>query len=298
MKMQEFTIKDLESFSGIKAHTIRIWEQRYGLLAPDRTDTGIRKYTDKDLKFLLNVSLLANLGYKISAIAKMSEEEIRSIIQEQASQNHSEQHKFHVLKISMLNYDEELFNSVFHEHLSQFGLEATFKEIIIPFMRQIGILWQANVICPAQEHFISCLVRQKIFAEVDKMPTPANKDAKPFVLYLPELEIHEISLVMLHYLLKAKGFRSIFLGQSVPFEDLIQIQQRLGEANFISIFTTNPNSILVQDYLQKVVAKFDNLGCCFYLTGNNLLGVKSPDLSIIHVYKNMEELLEAVTSLK
>jgi DNA-binding transcriptional MerR regulator len=296
MKMQEFTIKDLESFSGIKAHTIRIWEQRYGLLAPDRTDTGIRKYTDKDLKFLLNVSLLANLGYKISAIAKMSDEEIRRIISEQATQSHTEQHKFHVLKISMLNYDEELFNSVFEEHLNQFGMEATFREIIIPFMRQIGILWQANVICPAQEHFISCLVRQKIFAQVDKMPLPANKDAKPYVLYLPELEIHEISLVMLHFILKSKGYRSIFLGQSVPFDDLIQIQQRLGETNFISIFTTNPNSVLVPDYLSKIVSKFENLGCTFYLTGNNLLGLKSPDLSTIHIFKNMEELLAGITS--
>lgn len=294
MKMQEFTIKDLENFTGIKAHTIRIWEQRYGLLTPDRTQTGIRKYSDKDLKFLLNVSLLSNLGFKISSIAHMSEDEIREAIQSQATENQSEHHVLHVLKISMLNYDEDLFNSVMDESIEKHGLEFTFKEVVIPFMKQIGFLWQANVICPAQEHFISCLVRQKIFASIDKEPVNTDSNARPYVLFLPELEIHEISLIMMHFVLKKRGLKSIFLGQSVPFDDLKQIQQRLGECTFVSIFTTNPSSVLIPDYLKKIVHQFNETGCTFMLTGNNLQGVKSPEPSLIEIYKTSEELVSAI----
>ncbi|MFY7707758.1 MAG: MerR family transcriptional regulator [Flavobacteriales bacterium] len=290
MKMQEFTIKDLENFSGIKAHTIRIWEQRYGLLAPDRTDTNIRKYTDKDLKFLLNVSLLNNLGYKISQIATMSEDQMREAISRHAAAQQPEQHFLHMLKISMLNYDEELFNEVIEQYINENGMERTFKEVIIPFMKQIGILWQANVICPAQEHFISSMVRQKIFSQIDNLPLIPKTNYVPHVLYLPELEIHELSLIMMHYLLKLRGYRSIFLGQSVPFEDLLQVYQRLGEVKFVSIFTTNPSTVLVPDYLKKITQIFAETGCEFHITGNNLQGIKSPDPSIIHIYSNSEEL--------
>lgn len=290
MKMQEFTIKDLENFTGIKAHTIRIWEQRYGLLAPDRTDTNIRKYTDKDLKFLLNVSLLTNLGYKISQIAGMSDDQMRETISRHVAAQQPEHHFLHMLKISMLNYDEELFNEVVEKYIEENGLERTFKEVIIPFMKQIGILWQANVICPAQEHFISSMVRQKIFAKIDSMPPMPKSTAAPYILYLPELEIHELSLIMMHYLLKLRGHRSIFLGQSVPFEDLLQVHQRLGQVNFVSIFTTNPSTVLVPDYLKKIANTFADTGCQFFLTGNNLHGIKSPDPSVINIFSNSEEL--------
>lgn len=290
MKMQEFSIKDLESFTGIKAHTIRIWEQRYGLLAPDRSDTNIRKYTDKDLKFLLNVSLLTNLGYKISQIAQMSEDQMRETVSRHAASQQPEQHFLHMLKISMLNYDEKLFNEVIDLNIKELGLEKTYIEIIIPFMRQIGYLWQANAICPAQEHFISGMVRQKIFSQIDQLGIIPQLNGKPVVLYLPELEIHEISLIMLHYLLKLRGYRSIFLGQSVPFEDLMQVYQRLGEVHFVSIFTTNPSTVLIQDYLKKIDKHFAESGCTFHLTGNNLHGIKSPNLDVISIYSNMEEL--------
>lgn len=291
MKMQEFTIKDLENFTGIKAHTIRIWEQRYGLLSPDRSDTNIRKYSDRDLKFLLNVSMLNSLGFKISQIASMSEDQMRETITKHAVNQQPEQHFLHILKISMLNYDEDMFNSVVESYIAENGMERTFKEVVVPFLQQIGILWQANVICPAQEHFISALVRQKIFAEIDKIAPIDRKNHVPVVLYLPELEIHELSLIMIHYLLRLRGYRSIFLGQSVPFEDLLQVQQRLGDVHFVSIFTTNPSTVLITDYLKKIRNQFENLECHFHLTGNNLAGIKTPDPRIVTIYNSSEQLL-------
>ncbi|MEN9347531.1 MAG: hypothetical protein RLZZ77_1042 [Bacteroidota bacterium] len=291
MKMQEFTIKDLESFTGIKAHTIRIWEQRYGLLAPDRTDTNIRKYTDKDLKFLLNVSLLSNMGYKISQIAQMTDDQIREAISRSANHDQGEHHHLHVLKIAMLNYDEPLFNSIIEPHIDQFGLESTFREVLMPFLRQIGVLWQASVICPAQEHFISSLIRQKIYSRVDKMIVSEKKDAPAVILYLPELEIHELSLLMLHYIFKLRGYKSIFLGQSVPTDDLIQVYQRLGSVRFVSIYTSNPNAVLLNDHFKKIQQHFDGTECEFHLTGNILQGVKSPDPSMIVLHSSAEKLL-------
>jgi MerR family transcriptional regulator, light-induced transcriptional regulator len=291
MKMQEFSIKELESFTGIKAHTIRIWEQRYGLLAPDRTDTNIRKYTDKDLKLLLNVSLLNNLGYKISQIAQMSEEEMREMIFQNSASDNQDQQQMHILKLSMLNYDEALFNCVVDKHIETHGLRKTFTELFLPFLKQIGYLWLANAICPAQEHFISCLVRQKMFSRIDNSNIETDITLKPVVLFLPELEIHELSLIMTHHILKEKGRKSIMLGQSVPIEDLQQVYHRLGDVDFVSIFTTHPAHVLVSDYLKKIAKLFQDTNCHFHLTGNNLQGVKSPDTDYISIYQNMEHLV-------
>lgn len=294
--MQEFSIKDLECFTGIKAHTIRIWEQRYGLLAPDRTDTNIRKYTDNDLKLLLNVSLLNNMGYKISQIAQMSEEQIKDAITSEIGSENKEQHYFHALKISMLNYDEQIFNSVVEPYIAEHGVEKAFSELFIPFLRQIGILWQASVICPAQEHFISALIRQKIFSLIENVHINFKASLVPTVLYLPELEIHELSLLMMHYIFRKNGHRSILLGQSVPVDDLQQVYQRLGNVNFVSIFTTNPSTVLLADYMNKLVRMFENTDCHFHLTGNNVCQFKSPDSNVITIYPSAEALMQLLVS--
>jgi len=294
MKMQEFTIKDLENYTGIKAHTIRIWEQRYGLLSPDRTGTNIRKYTDQDLKYLLNVSLLSNMGLKISQIAGMSEEDIKDSISKHAIGGNQEHHLLHMLKMAMLNYDEELFHEVINPQINEYGLEQTFVEVFMPFMRQIGVMWQADVICPAQEHFISALIRQKVFGCIERMPIPPKSDERPVILYLPELEIHDLSMIMMHFLFRSKGIRSVFLGQSVPMEDLVQVYQRLGDCDFVSIFTTCPSVVLLPDYFKKLLLRFENTQCTFHLTGNNLHGLKSPDPSVISLYPNAEALMSSV----
>lgn len=291
MRTQEFTIKDLESFSGIKAHTIRIWEQRYGLLNPERTDSNIRKYTDKDLKALLNIGLLNTLGYKISKISQMSENEIAEIIRSQAENGKQDEHQLHVLKIAMLNYDEVLFSKIIDPQIAKIGLEETYRQTIVPFLNLIGLLWQAESICPAQEHFISALIRQKVLTHIEtSSPEIQTNAARPLVLYLPELEIHELSLLVLHYLFKKKGYKSIFLGQSVPLEDLKQVMSRLGDVDFVSIFTTSPSPLLLNDYLKKVAKLVEGTDSHFHLTGFNLKGMKSPNPISITFYPNLSDL--------
>jgi len=294
MRTQEFTIKDLESFSGIKAHTIRIWEQRYGLLNPERTDTNIRKYTDKDLKALLNIGLLNNLGYKISKIAQMSEIQILDVIRKQAENGQQNEQQLHLLKIAMLNYDEALFSSVLDPQISQLGLEQAYRQVVVPFLNHIGLLWQSDAICPAQEHFISALIRQKVLAHTETIGTLVEpKLARPVVLFLPELEIHELSLLVLHFIFKKKGYKSIFLGQSVPLEDLKQVMSRLGDVDFVSILTTSPSSVLLPDYLKKAARLVEETDSHFHLTGSNLKGLKSPNPISITFYSNLSDLESA-----
>ena len=294
MRPQEFTIKDLENFSGIKAHTIRIWEQRYGILTPDRTDTNIRKYNDRDLKSLLNISLLNSLGHKISNIAKLSDDQIREIISKHAHGTNTEEHYLHILKISMLNYDEELFSNLIDPHVEEYGLEKTFRLVIMPFMKQIGLLWQSDSICPAQEHFISALIRQKLLFHVEAVKTPLVENRRPVVLFLPDLEIHELSLLMLHYILKLRGYKSILLSQSVPSDDLKQVAQRLGDVDFVSIFTTHPSTVMVPDYLKRLTRMFMDTDSHFHFTGYNLKGIKSPDTLYISLYDSIDDLLDGL----
>lgn len=292
--MQEFSIKDLETFTGIKAHTIRMWEQRYGILEPQRTSTNIRYYTDNDLKRLLNISLLNALGFKISRIAEMSEEEILDLVKEESKNQTREQHYLNMLKISMLNYDEELFYSVTDSYIEEEGVEAMFVKLILPFMNQVGILWLTSAICPAQEHFISNLIRQRIFSLVDGLKRPEPRDEVPFVMYLPQGEIHDISLLMIHYMAKARGHRSIFLGQSVPFDDLLEVAKKFPSVKFVSYSTTTPSTKQAAQYLDRINREFQQYNSQFYLAGRVLEDVVSPNDAFIHVFKDGGSLVGAL----
>jgi DNA-binding transcriptional MerR regulator len=295
--MQEFSIKDLESYTGIKAHTIRIWEQRYGLLKPERTDSNIRKYSGKELKVLLNVSMLNNRGHKISEIASMSEDEMIKLVENYATSLHNDDTMIGALKLAMLNFDEGLFNSIVDLRIASQGLEHTYLNVLAPFMHQLGVMWLSNAICPAQEHFISNLIRQKLYTHIDKLgPDLAVHQDRMFVLYLPELEFHELSLIMLNFALRSRGYRTIYLGQSVPIEDLHQVYQRIGDVHFISLFTTQPVSVLLPGYLRKLVDQFSGTGCEFHLTGGVVRGMKSPELGLINVYPDLGLLLNTLVS--
>lgn len=294
--MYSFSIKDLENLSGVKAHTIRIWEQRYNLLSPKRTETNIRYYDGNDLKLLLNVALLQEMGYKISRISEMSETEMKDIIQQKTAEEGKEKHLLNILKISMLNFDEDLFRSVTENYLREHSLEDAFKTLFIPFMQHVGLLWQTDAICPAQEHFVTNLIRQKIYRAIDELPqiNTALSSEKTFVLFLPTGEIHDIGLLMMHYLIKLQGRRSVFLGSSVPLLDLQQVQQRLGDVNFVSFFTTSPSTKEAPKFLAQIDKAFASTGSEFYLSGWSLNGVESPNAELIKLYPSPDAILEAI----
>lgn len=258
-----------------------MWEQRYGLLSPLRTATNIRYYSGDDLKKLLNVSFLLDQGYKISKVAEMSDRQLIETVEDIQMQAGGVGSVFNQLKISMLRYDEALFKKISSDWTKAHGFEQTVTQIYLPFLSQIGALWLTNAICPAQEHFISHLMRQEMNVAMDELSQSTNKknhSTKTFVLFLPEREIHDISLLFLHYLTKRNGVRSIFLGASVPFDDLIGVSEQFPEATFVSYCTTHPASSEAQDYVDLITAEFANTQNRFILGGRVFEGVRQSEV--------------------
>lgn len=252
--MSHYSIKDLEQLSGIKAHTLRIWEQRYNLLAPKRTETNIRFYDELDLKLILNVALLNDNGLKISKIASMDQDQIHREVLALTEKSLTFEDQIQALTISMIELDEARFEKLLSKSIQRLGFEQTMLQIIYPFMSKIGILWQTGTINPAQEHFISNLVRQKLISAIDQLGIRGQ--GKKFLLFLPEDELHEISLLFAAYLIKARGHKVIYLGQSTPFNDLRSVANFHQPDFVISVFTTHPVSNEVQGYLDSLVSIF------------------------------------------
>ncbi|MHB1146523.1 MAG: MerR family transcriptional regulator [Lutibacter sp.] len=252
----EFTIKDLENFSGIKAHTIRIWEKRYNLFQPKRTDSNIRYYDMHSLLKLLNVSLLYNNGLKISKIATLSDAKMELSVKELVFKEGFESNALNSFKLAMLNFDEGLFNQTYNSLISQTSFRNIFTEIFIPFLNEIGILWQVQSITPAHEHFITNLIKQKILINTEKLQfLQPNKTTRKFVLYLPMNEIHELGLLYLHFELLFHGYHSIYLGQSVPVENLNDLQKIFSDICFVTYLTVEPSKETVEEYLQQVYSE-------------------------------------------
>ncbi len=254
--MGTYSIKELEKLSGIKAHTIRIWEKRHNLIHPARTSTNIRFYSDDDLKKIINVSLLNNHGLKISRIAGMSSDEINRNVLDVTSTQTSASAYIEQLVVAMVDLDEVQFDTLIATLVKKFGFEKTITEAVYPFLEKIGILWQTENINPAQEHFISNLIRQKIIAAIDALPPVAN-DKKKMVLFLPEREMHEMGLLFDCYLAKKAGFKVYYLGQSVPHNDLISVVNTHQPQTLVtSVTTTMPKGITA--YLSQLSEQFSD----------------------------------------
>lgn len=256
-----FSIKDLENLSGIKAHTIRIWEKRYKLLEPDRTDTNIRMYPLSSLQKLLNVTLLYNNGYKISRIAKIPEEKIPILVREIVSENTVKNHSINAFKLAMINFDQSLFFNTYNSLLASKSFREIFYEVFLPLLNELGLLWQTDTINPAHEHFITSLIKQKILINTEKlqMIEPSNK-SRVFVLYLPENEIHEIGLLYINYEIVLRGYQTIYLGQTVPIESLKDLPNYFSSITFLSYFTVEPNKDRINQYVDDFNKQLNTQG--------------------------------------
>lgn len=233
-----FSIKDLEQFSGIKAHTLRIWEKRYDMLNPNRTKTNIRWYSSDDLKRLLNIALLYHHDHKISKIAALTDKELADKVAEIA-QNTSDYSIFvDGLVMAMIEMDEQRFEKIFSSGLIKLGFEDTIAKVVYPFLIKIGFMWQMGSSNPAQEHFVSNLIRQKIIAAIDGQVVPMDRSPKKAILFLPDGEMHELGLLVLNYMMRARGLNTYYLGQSVPMEDLRRACEIKKPDYLVSVFTS------------------------------------------------------------
>ncbi|GGH73734.1 MAG: MerR family transcriptional regulator [Bacteroidetes bacterium] len=267
----KYSIKDLERLTGVKAHTIRVWEQRYNVVCPARTDTNIRLYCDSDLKRLLNVSTLVHNGMKISKVAELSDAERNALVLDSSKYNGNYESQVNGLKIAMLDFNELMFDRILTNSIAQIGSEETFSKVVGSFIQQVGLLWQTNTISLVHEHFASNLIKQKLFVAIDSVFSMNQSDySKTLVLYLPSGELHELGLLYLNFILRNAGHRVVFLGQSVPIDYLKEVVVRMKADGLVSVFTTTPCSSDLDTYFKSAVDLLDGRDLKWFITGQQI----------------------------
>ena len=263
--MKNFSISDIEALIGIKAHTIRAWETRYNLVPPKRTPTNIRYYGEEELKMLLNVVALNENGYKISKIASMSYSQINNLVSQLKTDWNNDNMQMLHLSNATLSYNEKQFSDVLTGCVAEMGLIKTMDLVLYPFMKKVGMLWQTGTIDPSHEHFASNLIRDRLIVEIDKVETPVKADAKRFILFLPETEMHETGLLFTRYLLKKCGHEMLYLGSEIPYADLKKVVESY-KPDYAFITLTSLN--LGKD-VNKIIGKvMDNLEVPLLVAGS------------------------------
>ncbi len=294
-KLSIYSIADLEKVSGIKAHTLRIWEKRYNLLNPERTQSNIRFYRDEDLKKILNIALLNKLGYKISKIAEMSDEAIFEKVCSLSTQTETLDTKMETLTLSVIDMDETKFNSILDSHSCKYGFEITMKNLILPFLEKLHLLWLTGSINTVQEMYISTLFKQKLYAEIDKIPACLSRDHSKILLFLPLGESQELSLLFIHYLLKLKKYNVINLGAGVSLDDLRDLKKIFCPKNMITIVSEwNDPSISFQNYVDELCNIFQESNVI--VSGLQIMYHPIQKISNCHCFDSLEPLMNFISN--
>ncbi len=292
--MDSFTIKDLENLSGIKAHTIRIWEQRYQFLKPSRTGTNIRFYSNEELKKVLNIALLNKYGFKISHIDKMNEEEVKEKILSLTQLQAQHERLVHELIQCMIDLDVDRLEDILDNYIQSRGIERTITQIIFPFMEKIGILWITNHINPAQEHLVSNIIRQKLIVGIESVSTSLKVD-KTILLFLPEGEYHELGMLFMYYLLKSRGVSTIYLGANVPLRD-VEYVVNLKKPNYLySHLTSVGHNFNFDKFISAITKKF--AGTPIIISGLLTQSYEKKIPQQINFKKSFAEVMEFVSAL-
>jgi DNA-binding transcriptional MerR regulator len=292
--MHSFTIKDLENLSGIKAHTIRIWEQRYSFLKPSRSDTNIRYYSNEELKKLLNIALLNKYGYKISHIDKMNETELQEKILTLSQTQAQQERILNELIQYMVDFDMDKFEVLLDSCILAKGIERTVNQIIFPFLEKIGILWMTNHINPVQEHLVSNMIRQKLILGIEQINGILQKN-KTILLFLPEGEYHELGLLFMNFLLKSRGIKTIYLGCSVPLADMEQLVKHKKPDYLYAHLTSVAHKFNFEKFINQATAKFPSIPLVMSGQLVNNTAAKIP--STVYLKRSFAEVMEFIYSL-
>jgi DNA-binding transcriptional MerR regulator len=293
MDMNVFTIKDLENLSGIKAHTIRIWEQRYSFLKPNRTDTNIRYYCNRELKTILNISLLNKYGYKISHINKMSEQELQTKLFSLSDKEAQQERLVNELIAYMIDLDIECFEKKLDSYILAKGIDKAITQVIFPFLHRIGILWLTNHINPAQEHLVTNIIRQKLIVGIEGTSTHRRAD-KTVLLFLPEGEYHELGILYVYYLLKTHGVKVLYLGADVPLKDVEYVCQLKSPDYAYTHLTGTTGSFSFDKFLLQASQRFSaRLVISGELARSHLRKVPEK----VDLRRSIPEVLEFISSL-
>jgi DNA-binding transcriptional MerR regulator len=291
-----FSIKDLENLSGIKAHTIRIWEKRYNVLQPMRTDTNIRLYDLASLQKLLNITLLHDYGYKISKISSYPEEQIPVMVREIISSKSAKNHAITAFKMAMMNFDQELFMRTYNWLIEEKSFKEIFHQVFIPLLEELGLLWQTDTITIAHEHFMSYLIKQKVLINTEKLQLvkPINFD-KVFVLSLPLNEIHELGLMYLNYEILSRGYKTIYLGESMPIDNLKDMKKHFDSIIFVTYLTVQPDRDSINEYVRQMEDQLLDNNTELWYTGwlSQFIDKENRSERVV-IFKSVAELVEKI----
>lgn len=291
-----FSIKDLENLSGIKAHTIRIWEKRYDILQPMRTETNIRLYDLASLQKLLNITLLHDYGYKISKIATYPQEKIPSLVREIISNKTAKNHAISDLKMAMMNFDQDLFFATYNWLMSEKSFKEIFHQVFIPLMNELGLLWQSDTITPAHEHFITYLIKQKLLVNTEKLQVlKQTKTDKVFVLSLPMNEIHELGLMYLHYEILLQGYKAIYLGESMPIDNLKVLKNNFSPIVYVTYMTVQPDREAIDNYVSTMESELLGDRTQLWFIGRLVENINKEKIATeTHIFESITELVDAI----
>jgi DNA-binding transcriptional MerR regulator len=254
--MSQYSIKEVETLSGVKAHTLRIWEQRYAFLRPERTDTNIRYYNDDQLRLLLNVATLNRHGMKISKIAGLNKADLANEVLKVFESTREPDDLLDALVHSMLDFSEQRFEKTLSAAMVKLGFEHAFIKLVFPFLARTGVLWATGSVRVVQEHFISNLIRRKMCAAIDGLFVDPNSLSRKFVLFLPEGETHEILLLFTEYVLRKHNHVVTYLGSSLPLNELDYVAGNL-KPDFLVTYQTVPmEQMPFKDYLKVLSQTF------------------------------------------
>jgi len=290
--MPTYSIKDLENLTGIQAHTIRIWEQRYGLLCPERTPTNIRRYSNKDLRKLLSISLLNSNGLKISKVAKLSEDEIaEAVLQLSEGEDAKLESQIENLKLIMVDMNEAKFEKLFGHLVLQMGVEETIMKVFIPFFKKLNYLWQTESVTVAQINFITSLYKQKMYVAIDGLEPSERVNSKKFIFFLPKNEQLDIGLLFCNFMAKKRDFQTVYLGASLPEEELPDILEKNPDSYLVSVATLA--QINLTEYYSKLLSAC-NENQKLLIIGNQTSTVKinDPRLFVFQEYSDFQNYLE------
>jgi len=290
-----FSIKDIEAVSGIKSHTLRIWEQRYGIISPKRTDTNIRYYDDQDLKYILNISILNKHGYKISEIAKLSTSEITELILKISGSSNVYDSHVKGLIANMLSFDEYSFHKILTTSILQIGLEQTMMRIVFPFLNEVGILWQVGSLHPSHEHFASSIIKQKLYVAIDGNIGRYHENRKRFLLFLPDNEKHSLGLLFANFILRARGHDVLFLGQEVPLKDFKEALGNKKPDYIFTILTASHVNVEKEDFVNTIAGIWDDTQVL--LSGHQFAHSEFNFPENVRVIKRMEDFIQFASSV-
>jgi MerR family transcriptional regulator, light-induced transcriptional regulator len=293
-RMNQFSISDLSAFSGIKQHTIRIWEQRYDALKPARSEGNTRHYDNGQLRRLLNISTLKDLGYKVSAVCKMPDDELFTLVaqhENKLEESNGDEYFITQLIAAAMSYDEAWFDKMYTHSLLLYGMKDHYIRILYPLLNRIGMMWRNNRIIPPYEHFISNLIRKKLLRAIDGLPAIKNVEDS-WLLFLPEDEYHEIGLLFSAYLIQLSGRKVFYIGSSVPFDCLTTIVSETKAHNLLCFVVIRRKEEQLKKFSDLLSKTFPGVNSYIAVNREWLKKLKEkPNLKYLHAVTDLENYL-------